>query len=246
MLKRIITVLAVLSVCIACRVGTYCPGDAVQTGVPENGNLKIESTDSPESTPESPAKSPTKAPAEINGLIELQRLDDTFVIDLKYASSDNFTGKKIYSMSKCIINKNTAYKLIKANEEFKKNGYRIKIFDAYRPYSAQQVLWDAAKDKSYVADPKKGSVHNRGAAVDITLVDKDGAELEMPSGYDDFSPKAHLDYKDCPQYEIDNRELLGRTMIKFGFKRISNEWWHFEDTDAKDYKIQDIAFESFG
>lgn len=188
---------------------------------------------------------PAAGPNEKNGLIELPKLDDTFIIDLKYATEDNFTGKKIYNVSKCIIHKGTAKKLISANNEFKKLGYRIKIFDAYRPYSVQQILWDAASNKSYIANPKKGSVHNRGAAVDITLADSKGKELPMPSGYDEFSKRAHLDYLDCPDVQIKNRELLGKIMVKHGFKRISKEWWHFEDTDAKNYPTQDIPLEDF-
>lgn len=192
-----------------------------------------------------PGTKPACTPAVNKGLVELLKLDSSFVIDLKYASSDNFTGKRIYTQSKCILHKNTAAKLVKANSEFKKLGYRIKILDAYRPYSAQKLLWDAASDKSFVADPKKGSVHNRGAAVDVTLVDNSGEELPMPSEFDEFTKRAHLNYKDCPENRIKNRELLGKIMVKCGFKRISNEWWHFDDTDAKKYPIQDIPFEGF-
>lgn len=182
---------------------------------------------------------------EKQGLVELIKLDDSFVIDLKYATEDNFTGKRIYTQSKCLIHKNTAKKLIDANNEFKKLGYRIKIFDAYRPYSAQQILWDAAQDKSFVANPKKGSIHNRGAAVDVTLVDADGNELEMPSSYDEFSKRARIDFKECSDEIIKNRELLGEIMIKHGFKRISSEWWHFDDVDGKNHPILDIPFEDF-
>jgi len=182
---------------------------------------------------------------EIQGLVKLEDLDSSFVIDLKYATEDNFTGKVIYSKPLCVIHKKTAKKLIAANSEFKELGYRLKIFDAYRPFSAQQTLWDATDNKSFVANPKKGSIHNRGAAVDVTLVDEAGNEIEMPSGYDEFSERAALDYKDCPKNQIENRELLGRIMVKHGFRRINNEWWHFEDTNANYYPIRDISFEEF-
>jgi zinc D-Ala-D-Ala dipeptidase len=178
-------------------------------------------------------------------LIELLKLDNSFVVDLKYATTDNFIGKKIYSQSKCLMNKNTAQKLIEANIEFKNLGLRIKIFDAYRPLSAQKILWDAAPNKSYVANPQKGSVHNRGTAVDITLVDSAGKELPMPSSYDEFSQRAHLNYKNCSKQKLKNRELLGSIMIKHGFKRISTEWWHFNDVDANNYPILDIPFEEY-
>lgn len=192
-----------------------------------------------------PAIKPKENVKEVKGLVELIKLDNTFVIDIKYATKDNFTKKIIYPSAKCIINKNTAVKLIKANNEFKKLGYRIRIYDIYRPHSAQKILWDAASDKSFVADPKKGSNHNRGAAVDLTLVDKYGKEVSMPSGYDEFTKRAKLDYKDCPKEQINNRELLGRVMVKHGFKRIRSEWWHFDDADAKKYPVLDIPFSSF-
>lgn len=186
-----------------------------------------------------------KGIVEKQGLVELIKLDDSFVIDIKYATEDNFAKKKIYSMPLCLIHKNTAQKLIAANNEFKTLGYRIKVFDAYRPYSAQQVLWDSTEDKSYLADPKKGSKHNRGAAVDITLVDENGQELPMPSGYDEFSERAHLKYDKCDEELIKNRELLGKIMVKHGFKRISTEWWHFDDVDASNYPLLDVSFEQF-
>lgn len=190
-------------------------------------------------------KGGVKAEVQKHDLVELVKLDDSFVIDIKYATEDNFAKKKIYSMPLCLIHKNTAQKLIAANNEFKTLGYRIKVFDAYRPYSAQQLLWDAAEDKSYVADPKKGSKHNRGAAVDITLVDENGQELPMPSKYDEFSERAHIKYNQCDEQLIKNRELLGEIMVKHGFKRISTEWWHFDDTDALNYPLLDISFEEF-
>jgi|GEM_PF-323154 len=182
---------------------------------------------------------------EKQGLVELIKLDHSFVIDIKYATEDNFTKKKIYSLPMCLIHKNTAKKLIAANNEFKELGYSIKVFDAYRPYSAQQVMWDSTEDKSYLANPKRGSNHNRGAAVDVTLVDEKGQELEMPSEFDEFSERSHLSYNQCDEQLITNRELLGKIMIKHGFKRISTEWWHFNDTDASKYPLLDISFEEF-
>lgn len=214
-------------------------------------NIKVNPADNASSVPETGDDYKRNEPDPIlknqlseYDLVELNVMDNTFIIDLKYATTDNFMKKKIYPVSRCLINRNTAIKLIKANNEFKKKGYRIKIFDAYRPYSAQKLLWDAASDKSYVANPKKGSIHNRGAAVDITLADRHGRELEMPSAYDEFTRRAHIDYTDCPKKQIENRELLGSTMIKYGFKRIRTEWWHFEDTNALKYPILDVPLDS--
>ena len=178
-------------------------------------------------------------------LVKLDEVDDSFVYDLKYASTDNFTGKKIYSHAICLIHRETARKLMAANKEFKQLGYRIKIYDAYRPYSAQRVLYNAAENKTFLADPERGSNHNRGAAVDITLVDDKGNELPMPSNFDEFSIKSRINYYNTTKELINNRELLGRVMVKNGFKRIGNEWWHFEDAEAKKYPLLDIPFEAY-
>lgn len=230
--------------------GTSGTANNATTGTTNNpngittNNTASTATSTP-SVNENKATETQKSNLDKHGLVELIKLDDSFVIDIKYATEDNFIGKKIYTMPVCLIHKDVAKKLINANNEFKALGYRIKIFDAYRPYSAQQVLWDAADDKSYVANPKKGSIHNRGAAVDITLVDMDGNELPMPSGYDEFSERAHLKYDKCEQELIDNRELLGKIMVKNGFRRISTEWWHFDDVSYEKYPILDLSFEEY-
>lgn len=202
----------------------------------------------PGSTPPSGSaqqEDPERVNTEQYNLVNLQELDDSFVIDLKYASTDNFTGKKIYSQAICLVHRNTAQKLLAAHKEFKQHGYRIKIYDAYRPYSAQRVLYQAAENKTFLADPAKGSNHNRGAAVDITLVDETGKELPMPSRFDEFSVRSRINYNGAPKELIKNRELLGWIMVKNGFKRIGNEWWHFEDAEAKNYPLLDIPFEEF-
>lgn len=184
-------------------------------------------------------------PKEISGLIDVAGFDPTFVLDLRYATPDNFTGKQIYSEAKCLLLRATAEKLSKANKELAEIGYRIKIWDAYRPLSAQQTLWDVVSDRSFVADPKKGSIHNRGAAVDVTLVDKDGRELAMPTGFDDFSEKAGIKYAGCTEEQAKNRDLLASIMVKHGFTRYEAEWWHFVDKDSSGFPLLDVQFEEF-
>lgn len=181
----------------------------------------------------------------INGLTELKNLDSTFSFDLKYATKDNFTGKVLYKKAIAIININTAKKLIKANNFLKKYGYHIKIYDAYRPYSVQKLMWNIYPNKKYLGDPKKGSIHNRGCAVDITMVDKKGIEVIMPSKFDEFSKRAHINYIGASKAAMKNRELLAKAMTSSGFRRISNEWWHFDDLNYKHYPILDIGFEKF-
>ncbi|MGE5578912.1 MAG: D-alanyl-D-alanine dipeptidase [Bacillota bacterium] len=182
---------------------------------------------------------------EIEGLVDVTALDDTFVIDLRYATADNFTGQAIYSKAKCLLQRATAEKLLEAQKEFAGHGYRIKIWDAYRPLSAQKTLWEVVGDPAFVADPAKGSIHNRGAAVDVTLVDQDGNEMPMPTGFDDFSEKAAIDYDGCTLEQARNRDFLAEVMVKHGFVRYRAEWWHFVDEDGAQYPLLDVSFEEF-
>lgn len=182
---------------------------------------------------------------EIKGLIEVTQLDKSFVIDLRYATTKNFTGKRIYTHAKCLLNRHTAEKLVAANAEFRRKGYRLKIWDAYRPKSAQLVLWKRAPNRRYVANPKKGSIHSRGAAVDVTLVDARGRELPMPTGFDDFSRRAHINYTGASAAARKNRELLASIMVRHGFRRLPHEWWHFADANAKRYPLLDVPFSAF-
>ena len=131
------------------------------------------------------------------------------------------------------------------NKEVKKRGYRIKVWDGYRPFSAQQVLWNAVKDKRYVANPKKGSIHNRGGAVDITLVDKNGREIKMPTGFDNFTSKASRTDKKMNKTAKTNLTYLTNVMKKNGFTMINDEWWHYTDKNWKKYPILNVPLRSF-
>lgn len=183
---------------------------------------------------------------EINGLVNLEDVDDTFILDLKYASKDNFTGKAVYPVNVCVLQKETAIKLIRANEEFKNMGLKIKVWDAYRPIYVQRIFWDLVQDDRFVANPNKNaSRHNRGTAVDITLVDSYGRELRMPSKFDDFSFRAYRDRENLNEEENRNLRLMTDVMTKNGFITIDTEWWHFEDNDYNKYKIYDIRLEEF-
>lgn len=150
----------------------------------------------------------------INNLVRLKDLDSSFSINLKYATKYNFTGRILYKSAIVVLNINTAKKLINANNYLKKYGYHIEIYDAYRPFDVQKLMWKLCPNKQYLADPKKGSNHNRGAAVDITMVDKNGREVLMPGSFDEFSIRSHIDYKNSPTKAIANRELLATAMTK--------------------------------
>ncbi len=158
-------------------------------------------------------------------------------VKLKYASEDNFTGQTIYDFSAAYLRYGTVEKLALVQADLEELGMGLKIWDAYRPVAAQFALWEAVPDARYVADPRTGySAHSRGNTVDVTLVDSQGRELVMPTGFDDFSAKADRDYSDCSQAEEDNALILELLMEKHGFKGYQAEWWHF--TDGESYPVE--------
>ncbi|PJZ68794.1 peptidase M15 [Leptospira perolatii] len=177
----------------------------------------------------------------VQGLVALKDIDPTIRIELKYSTQDNFTGEKIYPFHTCLLRKETAEKLKNANLEFAGYGYRIKVWDGYRPGYAQEILWSKVADARYVADPRKGgSVHGKGGAVDLTLVDSSDKELEMPSLYDDFSSAASPLRKDLTHSVASNLNVLVSVLIKHGFSQISSEWWHFNDSDSRFYQRLEV------
>jgi len=174
-------------------------------------------------------------------LVEVKKLIPNVVLDIRYATTNNFTGQKLYESNRTFLRRAVAEKLRAAQQELNRAGVGLKIYDAYRPISVQKKMWAIFPQEGYVANPAKGSRHNRGAAVDVTLIDlRDKKELLMPSGYDEFSEKAHRNYMDAPEEAIRNRELLERVMKKHGFTGLPTEWWHFDDVNWKNYELLDI------
>ena len=158
--------------------------------------------------------------------------------ELLYATDRNFTGQVIYDFTDAYLRYGTVKKLIAVSEDLAQLGLSLKIWDGFRPVSAQFRLWEVCPDPAFVANPQKGfSSHSRGNTVDITLVDTDGNELEMPTGFDDFSKKADRDYSDCTETAASHAELLEILMEKHGFRGYSAEWWHFSDTD--EYPVEE-------
>lgn len=185
-------------------------------------------------------------PIEIHGLVLVKDIIPGIEIELKYATEDNFTKTKVYPYDICVLQKSTAMKLKKANDELMEMGYRLKIWDAYRPLSVQKIFWDLVPDSRYVANPNTGgSKHNRGTAVDVTLVDMEGNELEMPTGFDDFTAKAGRSNNDMSETAKKNVELLTNVMVKNGFTTITTEWWHYNDSDSGNYSALDVDLEEF-
>lgn len=181
--------------------------------------------------------SPLVAPEESDFVRVTDYIPDVQV-DLKYASEDNFTQQQIYEFEDAFLRYGTVIKLKAVAEELGGMGYRLKIWDGFRPVSAQFKLWEVCPDDTYVADPNKGySNHSRGFAVDVTLVDASGTEIEMPTAFDDFSSKADRDYTECSPEAAANARLLETVMEKYGFAGYWGEWWHFNDTQK--YDVED-------
>ena len=155
------------------------------------------------------------------------------LVDLKYATPDNFTGQTIYTFQDAYLRYGTVKKLASAADELRGQGYRLLIWDAFRPTSAQWKLWDVCPNAAYVSDPNQGfSSHSRGNAVDVTLAQADGTPAEMPTDFDDFTARADRDYSDVAATPAQNAALLETVMKKNGFKPYSAEWWHFSDETA--------------
>lgn len=153
-------------------------------------------------------------------------------VDLRYATKNNFTGKKIYDFKEAYLRYGTVLKLKKAQNRLKREKYTLLIWDAYRPVSAQYRLWNICPNPAYVANPHKGySSHSRGNTVDITMVTYKGKKVKMPTDFDDFSEKADRDYSDCSYEERKNARKLESIMKEEGFVPYSGEWWHFSDAD---------------
>lgn len=176
-------------------------------------------------------------------LVNIQKKCPRIILDIRYATTNNFTRHQVYSSASCFLQESTAQKLCRVQEELETMGLGLKIFDGYRPLSVQKIFWNLVPDERYVGNPAKGSKHNRGSAVDCTLVTKDGKELAMPTEFDNFTERAHRTFMNLPTDIIKNRELLERVMTKHGFVGLPTEWWHFDDTDWQQYPILDISFE---
>jgi D-alanyl-D-alanine dipeptidase len=155
------------------------------------------------------------------------------VVDLKYATDQNFTGQIIYDSDELWLRYGTVKKLMGVQEELKQQGLYLKVWDGFRPPAAQWKLWDVCPDPNYVSNPNNGfSSHSRGNTVDITLVYSDGTEVKMPTGFDDFTKLADRDYSDCEAVAAANALMLEQIMIDHGFKPYFGEWWHFSDTQS--------------
>jgi len=183
------------------------------------------------------AWSATAAPVYDN-LVDIQTVDPTIRVELRYALADNITGHALYPPSTpALVRPETAARLAKAQSLLRARGYGLKIWDAYRPLAVQMELWRKSHNGAYVADPEagNGSLHTWGVAVDATLVDKQGREVPMPTKFDEFSSDARLHYEGNDPVILQNLKILQRAMGRAGFFGMRNEWWHFVASDWKKY-----------
>jgi len=176
-------------------------------------------------------------------LVEIKNYIPDIVLDIRYATTNNFTHQKMYREARAFARLPVVLALKQVQADLKKKGLGLKIFDAYRPYAITVNFYEVAHDTNFVADPRKGSKHNRGCAIDLTAVNlKTGKELEMPTGFDSFSKRAASAYMDLPKTEIDNRAILKTAMEAHGFHEIPSEWWHFDFDGWSKYPLLDIPF----
>lgn len=175
--------------------------------------------------------------------VRLAEFSDGFAYDLRYATKNNFLKEKVYDCAECYTRVKTAKALLAANRDFFDKGVRIKFFDCYRPNSVQYKMWEIVPNPQYVANPEKGSIHNKGGAVDITVETLDGKELDMGTDFDFFGKRAYHDMTDLKQEILDNRKLLKKTMEKHGFWSIRTEWWHYNLGAASNDKVADFKWD---
>jgi len=177
-------------------------------------------------------------------LVRIVDTDPSILVDIKYATDDNFVGQAVYDMPEAFARKPVVDALVDIQNELSDQNLGLKVFDAYRPYAVTVKFYEIIKDTMWVAAPWHGSRHNRGCAVDLTLVDLNtGEELAMPTGFDDTDEKAHVDFMELPEEIIKNRELLITTMKKHGFTVYPYEWWHYDFEGWENYELLDISFD---
>jgi D-alanyl-D-alanine dipeptidase len=173
--------------------------------------------------------------------LELTYLDSTIQLDLRYATKNNFVGQVMYGCPRCFLRPAAARAIVAAHQELAAEGLGLKMYDCYRPRDVQWKLWEIFPQPGYVADPRQGSIHNRGGAVDLTIVTLEGEELSMGTDFDFFGPKANHTYADFPDEVLNNRMKLKTLLGKYGFSPIRSEWWHYNYRDEK-YELEDAEW----
>ncbi|MDX1941687.1 MAG: M15 family metallopeptidase [Saprospiraceae bacterium] len=192
----------------------------------------------------------TKPPKETGNfkptdLVELITLDPTIKLDIRYATNNNLVGRPVYTEARAFLQRPATEALVRVHQSLKPMGYGLMVFDGYRPWSVTKLFWDitSKENKKFVADPKKGSRHNRGCAVDLTLFDlATGKEIEMTGLYDEMSERSYPDYSGGTEVQRKMRDLLRSKMEAEGFTVYEYEWWHFDFNDWQSYRITNVPF----
>jgi D-alanyl-D-alanine dipeptidase len=189
------------------------------------------------------------APSEMAGrvrlggiLCDITHVDPSIQVDMRYAKRDNFLKEAIYPVNRCLLRADVAQRLARVQRRLVAQGFGLRMWDCYRPQSVQQRMWDLVSDPRYVADPRLGSNHSRASAVDVTLVDKEGNPVQMPTKHDDFSDRARRDYTNLPAPALRHRKILEDAMTAEGFIPLPTEWWHFDDPESKNAPLLDQPF----
>jgi D-alanyl-D-alanine dipeptidase len=178
-------------------------------------------------------------------LVELKKLDHTIKLDIRYATANNFTGRAVYTEARAFLQRPAAEALVRASRALRKKGYGLSVFDGYRPWAVTKLFWEItpADKKQFVADPAKGSRHNRGCAVDLTLYDlKTGRQVSMPGEYDEMSERSHINYAGGTSEQRRLRDLLRAALEAEGFTPYEPEWWHYDFKDWRQYPILNLSF----
>ncbi|MDD3239917.1 MAG: M15 family metallopeptidase [Lachnospira sp.] len=239
---HIISIIMILCSIVCCIAG--CSANSSSNQSITDPSVSSEVMTEPETTTETKTTiaEPTTAvpPSDINEYVRVLDYIPDIVVDLRYATADNFTGQVIYDFTDAYLRYGTVVKLKAAQEELKELGYRIKIWDAYRPFYAQEFMWKVYPDANYVANPAKGMAgHNLGGTMDITLVNLDGSDVLMPTAFDDFSTLADRNYSDVDPVAAEHAMLLESIMTAHDFKGYSGEWWDYTD-NTKYTEINDF------
>ena len=182
-----------------------------------------------------------EVPTSDTSFVSLNDFNHDLSLDFRYADTNNFLHEKVYDCANCVLRKEVVASLLKINSTLLTQGYRLRLFDCYRPLSVQFKMWEIYPDGRYVANPNKsGSIHNRGGAVDLTLENVDGEQLDMGTDFDHFGKEAHIDYSELQDTVLNNRKLLQDAMINGGFSSIRTEWWHYNFKNSKTYSTSNF------
>lgn len=217
-----------------------------QNLTPYQRSAAATSTQPPETSSILPQKIAEQQVPDEGSLVDIGTVNPNIRLDIRYATTNNFLKRQLYKEARCALRAGVAQKLSRVQEDLQKRGLGLKVYDCYRPLSVTAQMWEVLPDPRYVANPANGSRHNRGAAVDLTLVDSQGAELPMPTEFDDFTDKAARDYpgNDVSPEAQKNSQLLEEVMTKHGFDPLVTEWWHFDAADWQKFAILDIPYEA--